>query len=153
MNGGVFVEQAHHPSASAVLGALERHTTLLLYSNRLIGSLPPSLGGLVALRMLHISDTSVMSSPSLVVLSRLANLTVFELASCNLNNMILRSLGRLTKERGGRGDWKDDRRHRRDQWLRQQCPRDAPSSPTAAFEMRWREMGKKIRGDDGGRWN
>nr|ABB47381.1 hypothetical protein LOC_Os10g23030 [Oryza sativa Japonica Group] len=153
-NGGVFVEQAHHPSASAVLGALERHTTLLLYSNRLVGSLPPSLGGLAALRMLHISDTSVMSSPSLVVLSRLANLTVFELASCNLNNTILRSLGRLTKERGGRGDWKDDRRHRRDQWLRQQCPRDAPSSPTAAFEMRWREMGKKIRGDDGGRrWN
>uniref|UniRef100_A0A0E0QYF0 Leucine-rich repeat-containing N-terminal plant-type domain-containing protein n=1 Tax=Oryza rufipogon TaxID=4529 RepID=A0A0E0QYF0_ORYRU len=119
-NGGVFVEQAHHPSASAVLGALERHTTLLLYSNRLVGSLPPSLGGLAALRMLHISDTSVMSSPSLVVLSRLANLTVFELASCNLNNTILRSLGRLTKERGGRGDWKDDRRHRRDQWLRQQ---------------------------------
>uniref|UniRef100_A0A0E0IRH8 Uncharacterized protein n=1 Tax=Oryza nivara TaxID=4536 RepID=A0A0E0IRH8_ORYNI len=44
-NGGVFVEQAHHPSASAVLGALERHTTLLLYSNRLIGLLPPSLAG------------------------------------------------------------------------------------------------------------
>lgn len=153
-NGGVFIEQAHHPSSSAVLGVLERHTTLLLYSNRLVGSLPPSLGGLAALRMLHISDTSVMSSPSLVVLSRLANLTVFELASCNLNNTILRSLGRLTKEREGRGDWKDDRRHRRDQWLRQQCPRDAPSSPTAAFEMRWREMGKKIRGDDGGRrWN
>ena len=75
--------------------AAGRVTKLYLYNNALTGSIPPALGNLIHLRVLHFAGNRELTGPIPADLGNLVNLEYMDLWDCALTGTIPVALGNL----------------------------------------------------------